>query len=41
MANIKENIKAIKIVNYREKAIIKEKEIKEAIQKRCKDLEEN
>jgi hypothetical protein len=41
MANIKENIKAIKIVNYREEAIIKEKEIKEAIQKRYKNLEEN
>ena len=39
--NIQENIKAIKEVNLREEAIIREKEIKKAIQKRCQDLENN
>src|SRR5438552_7386701 len=39
--NIQENIKAIKEVNLREEAIIKEKEIKKAIQKRSQDLKDN
>ena len=39
--NLQENIQTIKEVNYREEAIIKEKEIKKAIEKRCLDLENN
>ena len=39
--NIKENIQAIKEINYREEMVIKEKEIKKSIMERCKDLETN
>ena len=39
--SLKENIKAIKEVNLKEKTTIREKEIKKAILKRCKDLEFN
>ena len=37
--NIKEKIRSIKEVNYREESVIKEKEIKKAISERCKNLE--
>src|SRR5438477_5115711 len=36
--NIQENIKAIKEINLREEAMIRKKEIKKVIQKRCQDL---
>ena len=38
---LKNNIKSIKEVNYREEATIKEKDIKKAIQTRCQDLLSN
>ena len=40
-AQIKRNIKAVKEVNYREEAYIREKEIKKAISSRCQDLQSN